>query len=133
MSPVQINLIALNATIEAARAGEAGAWVRGGRQRDQDPGDTDSRRHGGRSRQHVDAVHEASSAADGDLNGMKQAFAELYAISSEIAGSLDIQLGATDAIGHLVKEAVHGAGRRVPSSFGTGPIVRDTCKAPPTS
>ena len=104
----QINLIALNATIEAARAGESGRGFAVVAQEIKALATQTAQATAEISR-HVVAVQKASGEADGSIGEMKQAFAAMHSISADIAGALEIQLGATSDIGGLVKTALGGA------------------------
>ena len=103
----QINLIALNATIEAARAGEAGrgfavvaSEIKVLAKRTATATDEIGR--------YIAIVQQASTLTDGKVVGMRGALAEMRSVSAEIAGALDIQLGATSEIGGLMEAAVAG-------------------------
>ena len=106
----QINLIALNATIEAARAGQAGRGFAVVAQEIKVLAKRTAEATGHIGGQ-IDAVRSASGLADGTISDMKDAFAEMRAISGEIASALDVQLGATRDIGALVEGALNGADR----------------------
>ena len=104
----QINLIALNATIEAARAGESGRGFAVVAHEIKALA-TQTAKATAEISHHVVAVHQASLEADGNIGEMKQAFSAMHMISVDIAGALDIQLGATGDIGQLVDVALSGA------------------------
>ncbi len=103
----QINLIALNATIEAARAGDAGRGFAVVAQEIKILA-TQTTKATAEIGRHITAVHTASGLTDTSIVEMREAFAEMRTISSEIAGALDVQLGATSEIGRLMETALAG-------------------------
>ena len=120
----QINLIALNATIEAARAGEAGRGFAVVAQEIKILAQRTASATGEIGRT-IAVVQQASGLTDDKVVEMREAIADMRRISTEIAGALEIQLGATSEIGALMTTALEGGDT---TSHHVAGLKRSTCE-----